>query len=1581
MPPRPVIKVRQNRPVSAIYLGKGGIGGPSPSLQELSQSASGYANLISATPPNLPDLPEPESDAGGRSSDFDGDGEEEEGVFERERERVFERREREMLESPSPSPGSRRGGGGVKLGSGSGLPSPPATNSTGSGSTGDPATIRGEPPTRTSSRPVSLHSNSSAGTSTEGFHNHSQHHQHRQHYSASSSSSRRRSTNSSISSFTEIGGPTASGSGNNSSSGNRLQDVELPEAGVDGNDMGIEGDYDDDADHDVYDDKERHEYRHERDYEREREYERQMHAADEQLYDDNNADNESNVDEGEGDDTARMDKRLLAVGGERPERSSSENVLALQRAKNLAQRNRMALDKLSRLSPSPSAAALARGAGTAGGTQQQYNSHNLNSSISSRSPAPAAASSSHAAAHSTTSSSSSSSRLAPNSSSSRAHLAASTSSSTRPSQITRVSSSSTDSSADMQLHDLARSGSETERESTRHSYSSYSSSHSSHSHIRSSSSSHHSHSNSVHRSPALSLSQLSRPSATTTPPPPRTPHKMSSPYHRARNISAPDSPEKVRLTMTEGSSTSSLTRSPSQRRRNRMSLASVSQFALSDQEELEEGDEQDGVIGVGVGRGERERTRERTVNERDAIIQSALAAVNNASVSASGAGVGGGSTRRSPLSARRRGALPREFRSQSQMEGRISPAAAPSPSPGLGRRERDSWKTMEPITPLRQTATGGVGRSATLRESTSSASRRRPGVQDPRWSSEDLRTSATVRGDRSSYNADRERDRDRYSYTSSSRDRDRDHTYNTSHSTEEPRSAARAELGKERRQSLRGGSAESALSMWSPGGRSLVGEGLRAAGLRPKRESLDLRGAGGVKEPTSAASERMPIKQSPQEVLDEGRRRVFTEREREKQPVRASTSMAHYAYLDRDEENSGRGRVDSSRELRSHRSAYYLTSRDLERPREHSVTRGGGGHERAASALGGYHNNVVTSPTPLHGTSSAAAHVLDRMATGSPFTSSTTNASRRWSSTSGATAQPGPSSNNPNNSSLNSSTTGHANNLSTSQVQLEHTRLMLESLAMFEGQVGKLPALGPSALAGGSQVELARNAQGVVFAAERLAGMLRHGGMRALEAQVEAEIEGDEEEEDATRMNGTGKGKGKVTMKELAEVLGRVAAEYRDGSRVADELVRGITALLLGVGRVMRDLGSVAGGGGVQGEYTDGMGVGGASPSVHNRHLSLEVDELGRRVGTPERHTHGHGHVHGSASTESGGRHSVASSRRSWEPTPAAASGSGGGGGGGGRPESVLARASPATFQKLRESRESRESPVGARNKLATSARRLFTPREKREQMLDAKAEVIRGGANMASADSQDIHARPTEPSPTPASRVIGAIGVKASPRERSRTLTPLSIPKPLPTLPSESSSAAAARGNNVNASTGNNLDKSTLARRSTLRASFPLITSPSNATTAVTPHTVSNTPSRSPFPLPRTNSDRSTGQEGVTFSKPASGSISAALEGLHLQVERQRSGGSGVGSDATPVVRQGQVFSRSTSEVERDSGAAGGSVRRSVSGNATANANVHAADRSAASTILQSQTVTGTGTRERRRTVTDIWPQQQQQK
>ena len=106
MPPRPYLRVKLNRPISAIYIGKDA---DSHSLQS-TPSSSSESHTEATTSPRLPDLPEP----------------------------------------PSPSSGI----GSVQ----SGLPSPPRTNSTSSEGTGDPASISFR------DQSLSHHSNSSDST-------------------------------------------------------------------------------------------------------------------------------------------------------------------------------------------------------------------------------------------------------------------------------------------------------------------------------------------------------------------------------------------------------------------------------------------------------------------------------------------------------------------------------------------------------------------------------------------------------------------------------------------------------------------------------------------------------------------------------------------------------------------------------------------------------------------------------------------------------------------------------------------------------------------------------------------------------------------------------------------------------------------------------------------------------------------------------------------------------------------------------------------------------------------------------------------------------------------------------------------------------------------------------------------------------------------------------------------------------------------------------------------------------------------------------------------------------------------------
>lgn len=164
--------------------------------------------------------------------------------------------------------------------------------------------------------------------------------------------------------------------------------------------------------------------------------------------------------------------------------------------------------------------------------------------------------------------------------------------------------------------DQGASGSETEREST--SVNTFSS---------------HSQSSS---SPA---SSSQRP---ITPPAHTTLSNTSSPYSHLRNVSTPGSPSSARR-LIHGSGGSDLSDSPSSRRRKRASMATMSSIT----QDYEEGESITNNHYAATASPGRDRQRNDRDTARD-ITASALAAV--------------ASSRRSPVSTRRRAALPREFR-------------------------------------------------------------------------------------------------------------------------------------------------------------------------------------------------------------------------------------------------------------------------------------------------------------------------------------------------------------------------------------------------------------------------------------------------------------------------------------------------------------------------------------------------------------------------------------------------------------------------------------------------------------------------------------------------------------------------------------------------------------------------------------------------------------------------------------------------------------------------------------------------------------------------------------------------------
>lgn len=822
---------------------------------------------------------------------------------------------------------------------------------------------------------------------------------------------------------------------------------------------------------------------------------------------------------------------------------------------------------------------------------------------------------------------------------------------------------------------------------------------------------------------------------------------------RQRLVSAPASPQKHLTAASSSSGSGSSTRSP---RRSRVSNLSFSSSSRVDDAEGPSSPED--------------------------ITRAALAAVASARRSPP-AGTGTArytGTRMSPTttsSGKRRQPLPREWGAASDGRFSVEPPTSPpqhQTTPSKRHSLAGSTASLSPSNHSRghahsnsTSSTSTIGSTAQGRPSTVRDLARR---HQARWLSEDMTSSSNGAGGSPSGGGGGEE--------------------------------------RERRASLRAGSAESALGA----GRSLIGEGLRAAGLA--------RGGGGadVFSQPDRERERTPARV---EFADDTRNRSQSRLGH----GRAATTMANYAYDRREGEDEGEPRTAPP--LRTYRSS------------AHVLDAGGRG-----SALGRYRGVSVERerdgalPSP------------------SPFGS----VQRRGGQGSGG---PGPQ---------------------------EHTRLMGDALGMFEAHLARVAGGG-----GGGAADLARSAQALVGAAERLNAVLRAGTGRALEEQIDAEVSGVD--------NGAAA--------ELAEVWRRVGGEYREGLRVSDELVRGVTGFLLGVGRVVRDFG-------------EGRG-----------------SDEGRNSASPD--------------AARDGRRSV-ESRRSWEVKDDRDRQLGRESALGARPSSVL------------NTRHEPTPPSAPRNATPSSSRRLLTPREQRE---------LNANSGLVPSDSQETvqprNGSGYEPSPTPAPRKS-----QQGTLDRSRTLPPISIPKPLPTLPSEA--GVTVRRNQT---TGDKPVGFSQMRRRTLTSSTvravsgsglqPSMTTP---TTALTPHTVSNAPlerggdARMTFPaMPRSDSDKSVPTRSrnntVTFSRPST----VALAGLQVQHARER--------QRTISGSQPPAAGPSGSETEKDrkrSVAVRDRPRTSFEGGGEPLGPGHAADRSAAAALSVNPTILPQK-RERRRTVTDIWP------
>ncbi|KAI0042399.1 hypothetical protein FA95DRAFT_1564366 [Auriscalpium vulgare] len=517
----------------------------------------------------------------------------------------------------------------------------------------------------------------------------------------------------------------------------------------------------------------------------------------------------------------------------------------------------------------------------------------------------------------------------------------------------------------------------------------------------------------------------------------------------------------------------------------------------------------------------------------------------------------------------------------------------------------------------------------------------------------------------------------------------------------------------------------------------------------------------------------------------------------------------------------------------------------------------------------------------------------------------------------------------------------------------EHLHLMDDSLTNFETLLSRLPSMGETTTV--TVPELYRNAQSIVRYSEQVNGLLRDGTNHALAKLIDAELDD-------------------------GEVIDRMAlwkdigSDFRDCLRVSDELVRTMTGFLLGAGRVLRESSA----------YKTGSNGNGTTNLQHLRGTS---DDMARRSALDNRSsTSGTGTGSGKGSASGDGRRS-ADSRRSLDAARTERDKADLLNRVSSRADGILAARASSSLLRDREAPLRERVGVKSDDELSpppaeTSALRsngIKTLSTRRLHALrDHEPSTPHGLATVESQES--LHE--WEPSPTPAPRQSAANA------ERQRMLPPLAIPPPLPSLPSES--IVNGRGS---------LDKSGSSRRKistnstvTVRAVNPnLNIAPPSATTALTPHTVSNssskhnTPDRADFPLTRTSSastsDSSSKKNNVTFSRPLTVSVTT-LSGLQQRDSRSRTTSTATNSEEPPP--QSAVSSaspsvwtpRSGSETERPPRATIG--RRTLG--AKARVSLEAAREEEARVVNSAsgsshvQTAILPNRKERRRTITEIF-------
>lgn len=690
-----------------------------------------------------------------------------------------------------------------------------------------------------------------------------------------------------------------------------------------------------------------------------------------------------------------------------------------------------------------------------------------------------------------------------------------------------------------------------------------------------------------------------------------------------------------------------------------------------------------------------------------------------------------------------------------------------------------------------------------------------------------------------------------------------------------------------RRQTQRGGSAESALS---PGSARLAGESLRAAGIAMR--------TGGRARYGAVAHDR---------DVD-----PFADRE-----LRRAKSGAGVGRVVEWEDEERLGDWDRDRRMDDERSRTSGSSvREREAPPSRGILRAE--HSRSASTViseRDARSNRFPSSRP-------ATSMGMGMGGGEMYRPESSARSRRYDLPEGTLVRR-------NTSMTPVSTSSGTGSASGSAAHAEHTRLMVEALSMFQAALARLPGqpsphiqspphTAQSQIQGQGR-DLQHQAEMLVRAADRLNALMRAGTAHAVQQQIAIEVDEDAEDGYYDRHDGD-------PTRDPARIWRDVGADYREGLRESDEIVRTLTGFILGVGRVLKETAAAA-------------TAGGEGSKEHMRSTSLDGEAMRRRTpdsgggGTSSRHSQD-------------GRRSV-ESRRSWDPAVQ-----------GDLSRRVSSRGdreydlsrppSSALLERERDrgsassqdrrhlhSRnglhplppppQSQPSSASASSSSSTGPRRLLSPREMREQQ----------GRSVDVVDlSMDY-----EPSPTPASRHVHMQSdhrrIHAD-RQNHKPALPLSTPPPLHPLPSET---FLRKSSLADKQSRRKVSLASLASITTVRAaSSPFALSTSSPTTAVTAHTVSGSSpeietapipasaSASVYPLTRSDSrdsarSVSASSSYVTFSRPSEVSMSALQQ---LQHSRDAVGG------------DGSAHVNSNANAKGSSAAGGNQMRSPLSGSET---------------------------------------------